>query len=128
MTVALWCVLAAAGIPYLFVGIAKASPVFVSGGYNKNPREYTAALTGARQRAFWAQENGFEAFPPFAAAVIIAHITGAPQQTSDLLALAFVACRVAYGFVYVANLDKLRSLVWAGGVAAVVGLFVISAR
>eukprot|EP01035_Chromulina_nebulosa_P035064 gene35064-47116_t len=38
---------------------------------NAAPRVMLAKLDGWRQRANWAQLNGFEAFPPFAAAVII---------------------------------------------------------
>jgi uncharacterized MAPEG superfamily protein len=127
MTIALWCVLVAALLPYVFVGMAKAHPEFIRGGHNKDPRQYEAGLTGARQRAYWAHENGFEAFPPFAAGVIIAHVTSAPAEQADVLALAFIGCRVLHGLFYVANLDKLRSLAWVGGLGAVLGLFVISA-
>ena len=41
------------------------------------------------------QLNGFEAFPLFAAAVIVAQILQAPQARIDILALVFVAARVA---------------------------------
>ena len=127
MTIAFWCVLGATMIPFLFVGYAKMTPKFMEGDYNKNPREYEEGLDGARKRAYWAQLNGFEAFPPFAAAVIIAHIAGAPQDTINALALVFVACRLVYGVLYVANLDKLRSLAWSGGIGSVVGLFIVAA-
>jgi len=127
MTVAFWCVLVAAIIPYLSIVHSKSTARFIKENYNKNPREYEEALEGARKRSYWAQLNGFEAFPPFAAGVIIAHITGADQGTVDTLAVAFIACRLVYGVMYAIDQDKLRSLVWAGGVACVVGLFVISA-
>ena len=62
MTCALWCVLAAMFLPYLWVGFAK------SGGFdNAAPRETLEHLEGWRKRADWAQKNAFEAFPPFAA-------------------------------------------------------------
>lgn len=127
MTIALWCILAAAIVPYLFIGIAKASGEFVRGNYNKNPRVYAAQLSGFRQRAHWAHQNGFEAFPPFAAAVIVAHMLGAPQGTADTLALVFVGARIVHGALYVADQGMLRSLAWAVGVGSVIGLFVISA-
>ena len=127
MTVAYWCVLAASIIPFLFVGYAKMTPAFMAGGYNKNPREYEEGLEGGRKRAYWAQLNGFEAFPPFAAAVIIAHLAGATQDTVNSLALVFVGCRLLHGVLYVANLDTLRSLAWMGGVGSVVGLFIVAA-
>jgi uncharacterized MAPEG superfamily protein len=127
MSIAYWCVLAAALIPYAFTLYAKATPKFLQGDHNKNPREYEDALRGARKRAHWVQLNGFEAFPPFAAAVIIAHLTHAPSARIDTLALIFVAARLLYGMFYIANLDKLRSLVWFIGMASVIGLFLAGA-
>jgi len=127
MTVAYWCVLAAAFVPYLFTSLAK----FPGGRFgpraNKAPREFLEALCGWRKRSHWAQLNGFEAFPPFAAAVIIAHQTGAAQGTVDLLALGFIGARLAYGGLYIADLGAPRSVAWACGVACVVGLFVVAA-
>lgn len=127
MTIAFWCVLAAAVLPYLFTGYAKATPKFLKGDHNKNPREYEEALSGPRKRAHWAQLNGFEAFPPFAAAVIIAHLTHAPIARMDLLATTFIGARVLHGIFYIADLDKLRSVAWFVGVACVIGLFLAGA-
>lgn len=127
MTLAYWCVLAAALVPYVFIVYAKMTPKFVKGDHNKNPREYEAALEGPRQRAHWAQLNGFETYPPFAAAVIIAHLAGAPQATLDMYGVAFVGFRLAHGVFYIVNWDKLRSLAFTGGVVCVVGLFVLAA-
>lgn len=127
MTAAYWCVLAAALVPYMFIAYAKLTPKFMRDDYNKNPRDYEDALEGPRQRAYWAQLNGFEAFPPFAAAVIIAHLAGAPQGTLDAYALAFVGCRLVHGVLYVANWDKLRSIAWFGGLASMVALFTLAA-
>ena len=125
MTIAYWCVLLAAGMPYLWILYAKATPAFVRQDYNKNPREYEEGLEGPRKRAYWAQLNAFEAFPPFAAGVIIAHLAGATQSTIDLLALAFLGLRFVHGLLYIADLDKLRSLVWFGALGCVVALFVV---
>lgn len=124
MTIALWCVLAAAGVPYLFTLLAKSSPAF----NNRRPRDYLESTSGWRKRAHWAQLNGFEAFPPFAAAVLVAHVVAGANASADQLALAFVGLRIAFGFCYVADLAWLRSLLWFGGVACVVGLFVIASR
>jgi uncharacterized MAPEG superfamily protein len=124
MTVALWCILAAMFIPYGFTIAAKSGPGFS----NNTPRAYLDSLqTGWRQRAHWAQCNGFEAFPPFAAAVIVAHISAAPQQYADILALVFIIARIAYGLCYIADQASLRSLAWFMGVLSTVGLFIISA-
>jgi len=124
MTIAYLCVLLAAIMPYLWVGIAK----YPLRQYdNRAPRDYEARLTGYRQRAYWAQLNSLEAFPPFAAAVVIAHQLQAAQAGIDALALAFIALRIAYGMLYVADRPTLRSLAWIGGFACVVTLFVIGA-
>ena len=123
MTTAYWCVLAAALTPYLAVVLAKAQPGF----NNRTPRLWLEHLTGWRQRAYWAHQNSFEAFPPFAAAVIIAHLAQAPQGRIDALALAFVLARLAYIAAYVGDKPALRSLIWAAGMLCVFGLFVVSA-
>lgn len=124
MTIAYWCVLVAAVLPFLFTGIAKFSG---PGFNNKRPREFQAKLEGFRARAHWAHLNSFEAFAPFAAAVIIAHQLHVAQGRIDALALAFIACRLAYGALYMANLATLRSVVWLLGLLCVVGLFVSAA-
>ena len=124
MTIAYWCVLAAAIMPYVFAGLAK------SGGKpynNQAPRKYLEGQEGWRKRANWAQLNAFEAFPAFAAGVIIAHQLDAGQGTVNGLAVGFIACRIAYGFAYVLDWATLRSLVWTGGFACVVALFVAAA-
>ncbi|HCG79710.1 MULTISPECIES: MAPEG family protein [Thalassolituus] len=124
MTLAYWCVLAAALMPFLFTGIAK----FSGGRYNNySPREFLEKQEGFRKRAHWAQLNSFEAFPMFAAAVIIAHLTGAEQDYINTLAIAFIGIRIVYGAMYLANLAALRTLVWAAGLACVIALFAAGA-
>lgn len=124
MTIALWCVLAAAFAHVPFTLAAKWSSRFD----NARPRAYFDQLTGWRQRAHWAQLNSFENFPVFAAAAIICHIVAGANATADCLALAFVALRIAFGLCYVADKATLRSLVWLAAQVCVVGLFVIAAR
>jgi len=123
MTVAYWCLFAAIFLPYLWVIIAKARP-----GYdNRAPRAQLEAAKGFRQRANWAHLNAFEAFPPFAAAVIVAHQLQATQALVDGFALAFLALRLAHGACYLMNRAGLRSLVWGGGFICVIGLFLAAA-
>jgi len=124
VSIAFWCVLVAGLLPYLGATIAKA------GGRrydNRDPREWLARQEGWRKRADNFQANSFEAFPLFAAAVIIAHLAGARQATVDTLALAFVGFRVCYTLAYVYDRPLLRSLLWCGGVFCVIGLFVAAA-
>ena len=127
MTVAYWMILAAAFLPYIGTMYAK----FAGGGartYNNSaPRPQLELLPPKRRRAHWAQLNGFEAFPPFAAGVIIAHLAGASQGAIDALAAAFVALRVIYTLAYIYDKPTARSLVWAAGLLCVVGLFVLAA-
>lgn len=124
MTLAYWCILIAAILPYPIVILAKASKNF----NNKAPREQLAQAEGYRKRANWAQLNAFEAFPPFAAAVIIAQLQHTPQATVDTLAITFIIMRVLHAGCYVLNKATLRSIVWTLGFACVVGLFVVAAR
>jgi len=123
MTIALWCLLAAGILPQLFGVYAKASKGFD----NNNPREFLAHLEGKKARAAAAMANGYEGLPLFVAAVLTAHMLHATQSTVDMLALGYIASRVAFGFLYIAGLGTLRSLVWVAGLACIISLFVISA-
>jgi uncharacterized MAPEG superfamily protein len=67
-------VLLAALLPIIMVGAAKTG---AEGYDNHRPREFLANLKSWQQRANWAQINSYEVYPPFAAAVIIAHLAGA---------------------------------------------------
>ena len=124
MSIAYWCILIAAILPYPIVMLAKASKSFD----NSAPREQLAHAEGYRKRANWAQFNAFEAFPPFAAAIIIAQLQHAPQSTIDTLAVTFITMRILHAVFYVMNKPTLRSLVWALGFACVIALFVVAAR
>jgi uncharacterized MAPEG superfamily protein len=123
MNFAYWMILAAAFLPYLTIVLAKAG----GGIDNRAPRRDLAGLTGWRQRADWAHRNHFEAFPAFAAAVIVAELAQMPQSRIDLLAGAFVLLRLVYTATYVADWSTLRSIAWALGFVCVLGLFVLSA-
>ncbi|NRB37067.1 MAG: MAPEG family protein [Pseudomonadales bacterium] len=125
MTIAYWCVLAAAIIPYIWVIAAKASK---PGLNNNEPRVFLNELEGWGKRANWAQANSFEAFPAFAAAVIIASIvSNIEQNTLDALALLFVACRLLHGVFYITDKATFRSIVWFIGICSWVSIFVLSA-
>ena len=124
MTIALWCVLAAGLLPYLATVIAKLG----GGRYdNRDPRAWLERQSGWRRRADNAQRNGFEALPLFAAGVLAAQLVHAPQGRIDLLALVFIAARIAYLACYLANLHYVRSLTWFVGFLATVLLFVAGA-
>ena len=126
MTIAKWCVLTACILPIATIGLAKMSTARLSrknGGYdNYNPRQWAGKLDGWQSRAHAAQINGFEALPLFIAGVLFAQISQAPQATIDQLAVAFVAVRIAYVAAYLMNLDKLRTLIWMGGMGISIAL------
>ena len=116
-TIAYWCVLVAAVLPIVCAGIAKYGMFSQSpreGGYdNHQPRAWLARQTDWRARANAAQANTFEALPFFFAAVIIAHQLQGRQAALDILAFMFVVLRIAYVVMYVADMAKTRSAVWA---------------
>lgn len=124
MTIAYWCVMVAAFLPILFTGFAKFSG---PGFNNRRPRDFQAQLEGFRQRAHWAHLNSFEAFPPFAAATIIAHQLGVAQDRIDALAIGFIVARLIYFVCYVANQANLRSLAWVAATGCWVAMLVLAA-
>ena len=94
---------------------------------NRYPRQWLEQVEGAQKRAYWAQLNSFEAFPPFAAAVIIAVISGGSIGAINFLAVLFILLRLVYGWCYISDRATLRSLVWFGGLSCVLALFVVAA-
>ncbi len=124
MTIAYSCVFIAALIPYIWAGLAKASKPKYN---NYEPRVFLDKLDGWGQRANWAQANSFEAFPAFAAAVIIAsHIAAINPDTLDKLAILFVITRVLYGIFYITNYAALRSIAWLIGISSWISIFILS--
>lgn len=126
LATAYWCVLVAALLPYVWVAIAKGSGERFD---NRDPRGWIARQPDPRvHRANAAQLNSFEAFPPFAAGVILAQLAGVAADRIGLLAVLFIVFRVLHGLVYVAGWHStLRSLAWAAGFACVLALFVQAA-
>ena len=126
MSPALVCV----GVAFLLVFLPKI-PLSIAQakrpeGYDNNhPREQQAKLTGWGARARNAHANGFESFPAFAAAVLVATVAGADKHWTEILAFAYVGARTVYPFVYMANLGALRSLVWTVGMGATLALFAL---
>ncbi len=93
---------------------------------NKHPRAQQARLTGWAFRANSAHANAFEAFAPFAAAVLAARLAGADPSQTALYAVAHVALRALYTALYIANVDKARTAVWLLSIAATFRLFLLA--
>ncbi len=123
MAIHFWCIVAAWVLVYsgkLPIAMAMQK----TGSYdNHHPRAQQATLTGWGARALAAHQNGFETFAPFAAAVLVAHLSGVAVGLVDLLAVVFVVSRVFYMSLYIADLAPVRSLVWSVGWIATLGLF-----
>ncbi|MGL5117222.1 MAG: MAPEG family protein [Beijerinckiaceae bacterium] len=121
MTIAIWCLLVAGILPLIAVGVAKAA----GGAYDNNdPRGRAASYTGMAKRAHAAHQNGFESFPFFAAAVLVAELKGAPQGLVAGLAVAYVVARIGYTVTYILDMATVRSLLWSAGFFASVALLV----
>jgi uncharacterized MAPEG superfamily protein len=71
--------------------------------------------------------NGYEAFPPFAASVLMAQFAQVEGQRVLWLAMAFVAFRILHGIFYITDKPTLRSLVWLLGLASVLTLMMSAA-
>lgn len=128
MTVPLWCLLIGIAIPYLLAGVGGYFRGRDPAGFdNRNPREQAKGLTGAGARAYAAQQNAWEALAVFTAAVLTAHALGADPGMSANLAMAWVVFRTAHAVCYLADLATLRSLMFMGGMAAAIWLFVLGA-
>lgn len=113
MPLSLWCLLIAMVLPMLSAAPAKLRPGFS----NSDPRNPDFWRHGFPARAYGAMQNGFEAFPPFAAAVLAGLTQGGDPAVVDGLAVAFVAVRVAYVAAYWADRATLRSVIWVAGFA-----------
>ena len=129
MTLAQICLLVACLLPIGCAGLAKSKGFGKrrrDGGFdNHQPREWLARLEGWQARANAAQANSWEALPVFIAGLVVAHQHQAAQATVDMLALGFVAARLAFIGLYVADKASLRSVVWVAGLAACIALFFV---
>ena len=129
MTIAQICLLVACLLPLGCALLAKSKGLGKrrrDGGFdNHRPREWLARLEGWQARANAAQANSWEALPVFVAGLFVAHQHQAAQATVDALAMGFVAARLAFVGLYLADQASLRSLLWLAGLAACVALFFV---
>jgi uncharacterized MAPEG superfamily protein len=127
MTIAYWCVLIAAVLPYIWTGFGKSTKTGEAYD-NHDPRGWMARQANPRvQRGNAAHLNAFEAFAPFAASVLMAQAAGVDPNRIAILAVAFIVFRVMHGVCYLADKAALRSLSWMLGIACVLALMVQAA-
>ena len=99
-------------LPYLLVAFAR-----VQIGYDLSaPRAMFDKLPPYAQRATWAHKNSFEGFMVFAAAALMAYVTGVSSIEAVTAAIAFNIARLLYSIFYITNIPLLRSLMF--GVAS----------
>jgi len=129
VTIAQLCLLVACALPLGCSWLAKSKGFGKrrrDGGFdNQAPREWLARQEGWQARANAAQANSWEALPLFLAGLFVAHQHQAAQATVDALALGFIAARLAFIGLYVANQASLRSLLWAAGAGCCAALFFV---
>jgi len=94
---------------------------------NSRPRDPDFYEDPIRSRALGAHQNGIEAFPFFAAAVLLAEFRLGPLRLIDELAVLFLIVRIAYVLTYVGNRPTLRSILWSIGFAINIAIFFLPA-
>ena len=121
MTIAEWCVFAVLML-YLLT-IAPIKWIVFRRFDNATPRDPAFYDDPIGARALGAHQNGIEAFPFFAIAVLLAEFRGSPQRLVNELAVLFLIVRIAYVFTYIGNRPRLRSVLWYLGFAINIGIF-----
>ncbi|MEE8187869.1 MAG: MAPEG family protein [Kiloniellales bacterium] len=86
-------------------------------------RDGLAPLPAWAQRAKGAHGNAVENLVPFAALVIVAHLTGTASEATAAEATAFFWARAAHAVLYVANVPFGRTIAFAIGWVAMAGIF-----
>ena len=125
MTVAEWCVFGALVlylvtiVPIKWIGYRRYD--------NSRPRDPAFYDDPLRARALGAHQNGIEAFPFFAAAVLLAEFRGGPQNLVNELAVLFLIVRIAYVLTYLGDRPTLRSILWSVGFAINIAIFFMPA-
>ena len=125
MTIAEWCIFAVLML-YLLT-IAPIKWIGFRRFDNANPRDPAFYDDPIRARALAAHQNGIEAFPFFAVAVLLAEFRGGPQRLVNELAVLFLIVRIAYVFTYLGNRPTLRSILWALGFVINMAIFFLPA-
>ncbi|MES5485364.1 MAPEG family protein [Bradyrhizobium sp. INPA03-11B] len=125
MTIAEWCVFGTLLLSLLTIVSVKWAGI--RGFDNSRPRDPDFYDDPIRSRALGAHQNGLEAFPFFAFAVLLAEFRVGPLRLIDELAVLFLIVRIAYVFTYIGNRPTLRSILWSIGFAINIAIFLLPA-
>jgi len=112
LTAALW-------IPYVLAQVATNGPLAPPNYVDPTPRP----VPPWGKRADRAYLNAVECFAPFAALVIIAHVTGKADAMTAFWSMCFFWLRLAHAAAYLLAVPYVRTLVFTLGFVAVVGIF-----
>ena len=121
MTIAEWCVFAS--LMLYLLSIASVKWIRHRRFDNSRPRDPAFYEDPIAARALGAHQNGIEAFPFFAVAVLLAEFRAGPQRLIDELAVLFLIVRIAYVLTYLGNRPTLRSILWSIGFAINIAIF-----
>ncbi|WP_076865090.1 MAPEG family protein [Bradyrhizobium mercantei] len=125
MTIAEWCVFGTLMLSLLtIVSVKWTSFRSFDNAAPRDPGFYDDPI---RSRALGAHQNGIEAFPFFAFAVLLAEYRVGPLRLIDELAVLFLIVRIAYVFTYIGNRPTLRSILWSIGFAINIAIFFLPA-
>jgi uncharacterized MAPEG superfamily protein len=125
MTAAEWCVFGT-----LMLYLLTIAPIKWIGLHrfdNSKPRDPVFYDDPLRARALGAHQNGIEAFPFFAVAVLLAEFRAGPQRLINELAILFLIVRIAYVLTYLGDRPMLRSILWSIGFAINLAIFFMPA-
>jgi uncharacterized MAPEG superfamily protein len=125
MTIAEWCVFAI--VMLYLLSIAPIKWLRFRRFDNSRPRDAAFYEDPIAARSLGAHQNGIEAFPFFAAAILLAEFRACPQRLVDELAVLFVIVRIAYVFTYLGDRPTLRSILWSIGFAINIAIFFMPA-
>ncbi|MCU0567612.1 MAG: MAPEG family protein [Oculatellaceae cyanobacterium Prado106] len=121
----LYCIAAAAVLvyfPYLFVAYGR----FQIGYDRSAPRSQFDKLPAFAKRATWAHENAFESFMLFAAAALMAYVTGVDSPWAVGGAIAYTIARFGFSVCYLLDWPSVRSLMFGIGSTAIGILITLS--
>jgi len=113
LTASLW-------IPYIVAQVATNGFLRPENYVDPTPRP--VPLWG--KRADRVHLNAVETFAPFAALVLLIHLTGKANSLTALWTMGFFWLRVAHAVVYLAAIPYIRTLVFVLGYLTIIGLFV----
>jgi uncharacterized MAPEG superfamily protein len=112
LTASLW-------IPFVVAQVMTNGPLQPRNYVDPTPRPLP--LWG--KRADRAYINAVETFAPFAALVIVVHLTGKANAMTAFWAASYFWLRLAHAGVYLLGIPLVRTLLFTFGYVAIVGIF-----